>query len=106
MPLTPSPTFNLTSKLAATTGPVKNAVDAKVYLEQRSLITFEDNFGLNTLVNLLLMTSLNPKIPNQPTNVIRAVSLLMVSELQASYAREISAAITEKLYNPTTQVLN
>ena len=105
----PSPTTyttsNLTSKLSNATGLIKNSVDAKTYLEQRSLIVMENNFDLTTLANLFITTSFNPKIPDQPTNVIMVVALLMVSNLQTSHSKEIAAVIIENLQVPTTQVL-
>lgn len=106
-PNTSSPTTSdLTSKLATTTRPIKNAVDAKAYLEQRSLIAVKNNYDLGTLANLLIMSSINPKIPNQTTNVMKAVALLMVNKFQTTFAEEIAVVITDKLHAPTTQILN
>ena len=97
---------DLPSKLSSTTGPVKNSTDAKLYLEQRSLIAVDNNFNLNTLAHLLVTTSLDPKIPNHPTNIMRAVALLLVSQCQSTLVKEIAVVISDRLLNPTSQVLN
>ena len=43
--------------------------DAKAYLEQRSLITINDNYDIETLAQLLVTASLSPKVPDQMANV-------------------------------------
>ena len=88
------------------TGPVKIPADARAYLKQRSLIAIDSNFSAETLANLLITTSFDPKIPKQTTNVIRAVVLLLVSELQSIFPKDITAAIVDKLQAPTTLLLN
>ena len=55
---------NLAAKLVATSGPIKSTTDAKVYLEQRSLIAVNNNFDLNSLAHLLISTYLNSEIPD------------------------------------------
>lgn len=54
--LTPHNT-DLASKISSTTGPIKNVIDARPYLEQRSLIAIDNNFSIKTLANLLITTS-------------------------------------------------
>ena len=49
---------NLVARLTATLGPVKTTNEAKTYLEQRSLIAIDNNYGMITLANLLITTSL------------------------------------------------
>ena len=96
----------LTAKLASTTGPVKNTIKAKAYLEQRSLITIDNNYDFKTLADLLITTTLDSKIPDQATNIIRAVTLLMVSKIQNKYTDEITSTAMEKLQTPTSNMLN
>ena len=44
---------DLASKISSTTGPIKNVIDARPYLEQRSLIAIDNNFSIKTLANLI-----------------------------------------------------
>ena len=60
-------TTDLLTRLASTMGPVKNSHEAKSYLKNRSLIATDNNYTMETLANLLITTSFNPKIPNQVT---------------------------------------
>ena len=102
----PKASPGLASILLSTTGPIKTSTNAKLYLKQRSLIAIEDNYNLNMLAHLLIMTSLGPKIPNHPTNVMRSVALLIVSQCQSTFAKEITVAISDKILDPTNQVLS
>ena len=58
---------NLVARLTATLSPVKTTNEAKAYLEQRSLIAIDNNYGTITLVNLLIyhITSQNPQSHSQ-----------------------------------------
>ena len=97
----PTPSnFNLTSRLSTATGPVKNSNDPKAYLEQRLLIAIDGNFKLVILANLLISTSLDPKIPDHATNIIGAVALFTVSNLQIIFADKIVAVVADKLPPP------
>lgn len=93
-------------RLAPTTGPVKNATEALAYLEQCSLIEVNNNYDLKMLANLLVTTSLDPKVLDQATNVITAVALLMLNRIQNKFADEITAAVVAKLHTPTSNLLN
>ena len=102
--MTPNTTHNSTPdnldpilRLTTTTGPVKSLADDMSYLEHRLLIALENNFNLNTLANLLVSMSLDPKILDQATNIIRAVALLMVSKIHNTFA--------DKLHTPTNLIL-
>ena len=86
---------DLVAKLAATTGPVKNANEAKLFLEQRSLIVLENNYGMATLANLLTLTSFEAKIPEHVINVIRVVAFLMVSEFHNTFAEDMAVVVVE-----------
>ena len=97
---------NLASKLATTTGPIKNANEAKMYLEQRSLIVIDNNYRIETLANILITTCFEPKIPDKVNNIIRAVALLMVSKFQNNFTEDIAAAVTEKLQNVSDHMSN
>ena len=97
---------DLASKLAATAGPIKNANEAKTYLEQRSLIVIGNNYRIETLANILITTSFEPKIPDKVNNIIRAVALLMVSKFQNNFTEDITAAVTEKLQNASDHMSN
>ena len=100
---------NLLNKIAASTGPVKNMMDAKAYLEQRSLIVINNNFDLDNLANLLISASFDPKIPDQTMNLRRAIGLLLVSKYTNNLADEIAVAVSEKLQsasNHLTKQLN
>ena len=88
---------DLAARLTATHGPVKCACEAKVYLEQRSLIAVDNNYGINTLANLLISTLFEPRIPNHTVNVMRAVVFLMMNEYQNIFAKDLVVIIAEKL---------
>ena len=88
---------DLAARLTATLGPVKTAIEAKAYLEQRSLIAVDNNYGMITLANLLITTSLEAKIPDHAANVIRAVAFLMMKESQNIFAEDLAVAIAEKV---------
>ena len=92
-------------RLTMTTGPVKSLADAKSYLEQRLLIALENNFNLDRLANLLVSMSLDPKIPDQAMNIIRAVALLMVCKIHNTFADDIVAVVADKLHTPTNLIL-
>ena len=83
---------DLITKLAATTGLVKNTSKAKLFLEQRSLIALENNYDITTLTNLLISTSFKAKIPEHVTNV----AFLMVSEFHNSFAEDMATAVNGK----------
>ena len=95
---------DLIARLAATTGPVKNTNEAKLFLEQRSLIALENNYGMATLANLLILTSFKAKIPEHVINVIRAVAFLMVSEFHNTFAEYMAIVVAEKLLIASEQV--
>lgn len=95
---------DLVAKLAATTGPVKNANKAKLFLKQRSLIALENNYGMATLANLLILTLFEAKIPKHIINVIRAVAFLMVSEFHNTFAEDMAMVVAEKLLIASEQV--
>ena len=95
---------DLVAKLTATTGPVKNANKAKLFLEQRSLIALENNYGMATLANLLILTSFEAKIPEHIINVIRAVAFLMVGEFHNTFAEDMAVVVVEKLLIASEQV--
>ena len=80
---------DLAAKLAASTGPVKNANNAKLFLEQRSLIALENNYSTETLANLLISTSFEARVPDHVASVMHAVSFLMVGETQNTFAEEL-----------------
>ena len=88
---------NLVARLTATLGPVKTTNEAKTYLEQRSLIAIDNNYGMITLANLLITTSLEATIPDHPANVMRAVAFLMMKELQNIFVEDLAVAIVEKV---------
>ena len=88
---------DLTARLTATHGLVKCASEAKVYLEQRSLITIDNNCGINTLANLLITTLFEPRIPDHAVNVMRAVVFLMMNKYQNIFAKDLVVIIAEKL---------
>ena len=95
---------DLVARLAATTGPVKNTNEAKLFLEQRSLIALENNYGMATLANLLILTSFEAKIPEHVINVIRAVAFLMVGEFHNTFAEDMAIVVAEKLLIASEQV--
>ena len=88
---------DLVAKLAATTGLVKNANEAKLFLKQKSLIALENNYGMATLANLLILMSFEAKIPEHVINVIRAVAFLMVGEFHNTFAEDMAVVVAEKL---------
>ena len=93
--LPPTNRTNIVNKLITTTGPVKTVGDAKPYLEQRSLIAIDDNYDIETLAQLLVTASLDPKIPDQTMSIMRVVGLLMVSKFQSNLMNEIAAMVTD-----------
>ena len=95
---------DLVARLAATTGLVKNTNEAKLFLEQRSLITLENNYGMATLANLLILTLFEAKIPEHVINVIRAVAFLMVGEFHNTFAEDMAVVVAEKLLIASEQV--
>ena len=95
---------NLAARLAATTGLVKNTNKAKLFLEQRSLIALENNFGMDTLANLLISTSFEARIPDQVIHVMRAVAFLMVGKFQNIFAEEMAIVVTEKLLSASESI--
>ena len=95
---------DLVAKLAATTGLVKNANEAKLFLKQRSLIALENNYGMVTLANLLILMSFEAKIPEHVINVIRAVAFLMVGEFHNTFAEDMAVVVVEKLLITSEQV--
>ena len=95
---------DLVAKLAATTGLVKNTNEAKLFLKQRSLIALENNYGMATLANLLILTSFEAKIPEHVINIIRAVAFLMVSEFHNTFAEDMAMVVAEKLLIASEQV--
>ena len=95
---------NLAARLAATTGLVKNANEAKLFLEQRSLIALENNFGMDTLANLLISTSFEARILDHVIHVMRAVAFLMVGEFQNIFAEEMAVVVTEKLLSASESI--
>ena len=95
---------DLVARLAATTGLVKNTNKAKLFLEQRSLITLENNYGMATLANLLILTLFEAKIPEHVINVIRAVAFLMVGEFHNTFAEDMAVVVAEKLLIASEQV--
>lgn len=97
-------TSDLPARIAASTGPVKNAVEAKAFLEQRSLIAVENNYDMETLANLLLTTSFEAKIPDHVINVIRAVAFLMIGHFSNTFAEDIAVALAEKLVSATEYI--
>ena len=88
---------NLVAELTATLSPVKTANEAKAYLKQRSLSAIDNNYGMITLVNLLITTSLEAKIPDHAANVMRAVAFLMMKESQNIFIEDLAVAIVEKV---------
>ena len=97
---------DLASRLAAAAGPFKNQADAKANLDQRSLIAVDNNYGAETLTNLFVTTSFEPKTPDQVSNVMRVVALLLVSKLQNIFTEDIALAVIDKLHTPSTLLLN
>ena len=95
---------DLVAKLAATTGPVKNANEAKLFLKQRSLIALENNYGMATLANLLILMLFEAKIPEHIINIIRAVAFLMVGEFHNTFAEDMAVVVVEKLLIASEQV--
>ena len=91
-------------KLAASTSPVKNANDAKLFLKQRSLIALENNYNIETLANLLISTSFEARVPDHVASIICVVSFLMVGETQNTFAEELTATVAEKLLNASVQI--
>ena len=98
-------TTDLLTRLASTTGPVENSHKAKSYLENRSLIATDNNYTMETLANLLITTSFNPKLPNQATCILRAVVLLMLGNLHNSTVEGITATVTKKIQTMSDQLL-
>ena len=88
---------DLAARLTATHGPVKCTSEAKAYLEQRSLIAVDNNYGINTLANLLISTLFEPRIPNHAVNVMGAVAFLMTNKYQNIFAKDLVVIIAEKL---------
>ena len=95
---------NLAARLAATTSLVKNTNEAKLFLEQRSLIALENNFGMDTLANLLISTSFEARIPDQVIHMMRAVAFLMVGKFQNIFAEEMAVVVTEKLLSASESI--
>ena len=95
---------DLAARLAATTGPVKNANKAKLFLKQRSLIALENNFGMDTLANLLISMSFEARIPDHIINMMRAVAFLMVGEFQNIFTEEMAVVVMEKLLSTSEHI--
>ena len=64
---------NLVARLTATLSPVKTTNKTKAYLKQRSLIAIDNKYGMITLVNLVITTSLEAKIPDHAANVMSSI---------------------------------
>ena len=92
------------TRLASTTGPVKNSHEAKTYLEHRLLIATDNNYTTETLANLLITTSFDPKIPNQVVCIMRVVVLLMLGNLHSSAVEGITTTVTEKIQTVSNQL--
>lgn len=90
-------TTDLVSKLASTIRLVKNTVEARSFLEQRSLIPIKGNCTVETLATLLISASFESKIPDITVNIMRAVALLVVGVTQNMFAKDLAVAITEKV---------
>lgn len=81
------------------TGPVKTVRDTKAYLEQRSLITIDNNYNFEILAQLLVTASFDPKIPDQAMGKMRAKYLFIVSKFQNTLVNEIAMVVTENICN-------
>ena len=95
---------DLAAKLAASTGPVKNANNVKLFLKQRSLIALENNYSIETLANLLISMSFKARVPDHVASIMHVVSFLIIGKTQNTFAEELAATVVEKLLSATVQI--
>ena len=92
------------SKLAVNNGPVKNAVEAKAYLEQQVLIAINDNYTPESLTNILFATAMEGKVPDHVSSIIKAVGFLLMDTMADSSLTELVEVFTDKIL-PVNQTL-
>lgn len=92
-PKTPHPNPPSPTKLAALTsssGPVKNADEAKAFLEQRALLAVNNNYTAETLANIVFNTALESKLLKIASSIIKAVGFLIIHKLNVNITTEIN----------------
>ena len=88
----------------ANNGPVKNATEARVYLEQHVLIAINNNYTPESLANILFVMAIEGKIPEHVSSVIKVVGFLLMAKLADSSSAELVTTFTGKLL-PISQSL-
>ena len=71
-----------------------------------TITAVDNNYDLETLAKLLVTTSLDPKILEQATNIIRAAALLMLNKIQSKFTDKIITVVVDKIHTPTSSLLN
>lgn len=97
------PNADLAAQMASS-GPVRNAAEAKAYLEQRALVAVNDNFTADTLANVLFSASHEGKLPEHTVSVMKAVGFLIVEKMNVAISEDLAVAVTEKLLEATQSV--
>ena len=87
-------------------GPVKNAIKTKVFLDQCALIATGNNFTYKTLANILFNTAHEGKIPNLTTSIIKAVGFLIMNKTSSQISDELSNTLINKSLTASQPLIN
>src|SRR5258707_9023631 len=94
----------LKATVEATPGVVKNAADARNYLEGKNYLLNQQTNTITSLATILLSLAVNTgsrlsseRLPESVANVIKAVAYLMEEATTATYVDRITEAITQRI---------
>ena len=80
---------DINALIAGSPGPVSNPSEARKWLETKGWILNGENYNRTKVVDILLTTSLLPKIPPETANAVRAAAFLLEDDI----TDKISSAI-------------
>jgi len=85
----------LHTTIGAITGVVKNADEAKTFLQSKGWLLPKEPASMDTLARTLFAASLETKLPPQTANTITAVAFLLTENLEKGVMQEVSSSITK-----------
>ena len=86
--------------LATSNRLVKNVPEARSYLEQCALIAVNNNFTTETLSNILLALTIDSKLPEHTSTIIKAIALLLTGKITKMTSINYFAELTKKILKP------
>lgn len=92
--------------LIINSGLVKNAIEAKVFLEQWALIATGNNFAYKTLANILFNTAHEGKIPDLTVSIIKVVGFLILNKASNTISDKLSNTLLNKLLTTSQPLIN